>query len=91
MYVVLKQQSYLCSIIFAGTEYWRLDFTSEPSVDSSYPQSISKKWSSLLENGIDATFHLEDNDTYFFKGDQYYHYNGEVSKVRKFLFSIKKL
>lgn len=59
---------------FKGDKYWRFDPFSTPQVPSHYPHQIADYWSGVPPNLSDA-FTWENNQTFFFKSDQYYRYH----------------
>ncbi|XP_056140859.1 vitronectin b isoform X2 [Lampris incognitus] len=62
--------------IFKGNQYWRFD---GDDLDDDYPRDISVGFEKIPDN-VDAAFaipapsHNQKEKVYFFKGDQYYHY-----------------
>lgn len=59
---------------FKSDKYWRFDPFSTPQVAKHYPRQIADYWSGVPSN-LDAAFTWENNQTFFFKGDQYYRYH----------------
>ena len=64
---------------FKGSQYWRYDPDSIPSVDSSYPQPISK-WGGIPQN-IDAVTTYTNSKSYFFKSGKYYKFDDDTLSV----------
>uniref|UniRef100_H3ABB6 Vitronectin n=1 Tax=Latimeria chalumnae TaxID=7897 RepID=H3ABB6_LATCH len=62
--------------LFKGKQYWRFD---DGVLDKDYPRNISDGFSNIPDD-VDAAFALPANNfngkekVYFFKGDQYWHY-----------------
>lgn len=64
--------------IFSGENYWR--YHKSKGISSNYPKPLHS-WDGL-PSGLDAVLDWDENETIFFKGNEYWVYNEVLNKVR---------
>ena len=64
--------------IFSGDYYWR--FNRDKGISQNYPKPISS-WNNL-PSGLDAILDLNEDETVFFKGNEFWTYNEALNKMK---------